>query len=534
MKRLLSLLTIMVFMTGMVMAQSNSASTTQNGNNNQASQTQSGSDNEATIEQGFGQPSEGANMKVQNDGEAIQEQDGSLNEATIKQRSGSWTSGNYSKQDQDGKRNDATMIFYNANNWSEQVQQGESNTSFGQVSGQGNEVSTSQEGVGNWAKARLLDSENSSATIEQVGEDNRGEVSSTGSDNEAVIKQDGEGHDAYQEQAGQGNKAVSVTGQFFSAEGTETEQIQEGNSNLSRFEMQRGSENYAKSVQNGDNNHVFYRVRGDNNSAVFNQTSYSPGNVASAITKGNENEVVVDQDGTGNMVGYKWGDGIYQEGDYNIAEVTQEGEDNFATIDQLGSSNDAYYQVKGDGNKFWATQEGGPHNMMNFDLYDEHDGDLNSNNYVRATQDGMENDMWVTLKGDNTNEATSGADFEFTQEGDHNQIRGITEEQGFIHTPDNSEAFFYEGDQAEQFTIAQEGELNIVEGDIRHGAYMDLNIQQNGSSNYTQIDSRDWNNTIDVDQMGSGNVGTIYQRGGSNAATIYQNGMNNTANISQQ
>jgi len=536
MKRLISVLVAVFFMTGMVVAQNNNATTNQEGNNNQAEQIQTGEDNDALIHQGD-YKDEGGSMNIQNDGIAKQEQIGDDNEAVIKQRSGSWTGGNESDQFQDGDMNTAKVTFYNANNISDQDQIGDDNWSYGQASGQFNDMTTNQEGDGNWAEFRLLGSESSEATINQIGDDNEGEVSSTGAFNEATIHQEGMDHDAYQMQDGEGNRAHSETGKYWTTEATETEQYQTGDNNVSRFEMQKGYGNYAKSDQDGDNNKVFYRVRGDENHAEFTQNSNSPGNVASARTFGDDNVIDVVQTGTGNMVGNAWGYGIYQDGDRNETYINQDGYGNWAKVKQTGDDNALDYDVVGHDNEFDAVQEDEGANKFsvhgNKAVIDQTWRDVDDNygndfDLTQKTNGGKGNRAYMRVKGDDNN-------FTVTQQGSWNQIKAGTMFPDIAFEDVSKEDLFkFEGDGAD-IVFTQHGNQNLISGEVRN-SYGDVTVDQDGNVNEAFLDfggSLKFHNNATIIQDGNYNDASIEIGTNGNTANINQIGVDNQATTKQ-
>jgi len=525
---------MVIFMTGMVVAQ-NTATTNQEGNNNTGTQVQTGDDNNATIHQGDFKGT-GTGMDVQNNGVAVQTQTGDENTALIQQRSGSWGTGNTSTQTQVGEKNTASMTFFNGQNLSTQVQVGDENWSYGQISQSNNIITTTQTGDRNWAKARLLNSDESEAMIQQVGSDNKGEVYAKGVNNNAQIRQNGNMHDAYQMQNGMNNKAVSNTGLFFNAEETSTEQYQEGDGNLSRFEMQKGNRNYAKSDQDGDNNHVFYRVRGNDNSAEFMQESYSPGNVASAVTNGDDNVIEVEQLGTNNMVGAHYpagGTGIEQDGDRNETYLKQEGSDNFATVDQMGTENILDYDVFGYNNHMEAVQEDEGNGRGNMAIIDQtwYDKENYGNEIflTQRTNGGAGNRAYMKLKGDEN-------EINVTQSGSWNQVvgKGMFPDVAYGDVTDG-DMFKYEGDKSD-IDFTQAGNQNLISGEI-HNSYGDIMVDQQGNVNKSFINvgpGLKFNNDVTINQWGNSNLGNVSQMSNGNSAVINQMGNSNTSTISQQ
>jgi len=550
MKKLMSLLVMVIFMTGMAVAQNNSATATQNGDKNDIDQTQAGSSNTATVDQN----TPGANV-VQGQN-ATQWQEGDDNSASIIQNTwGSNAEGNTTTQEQYGIGNEASAKSNGSLNTVTQVQDGELNRSSLYVGGSQNTVDVHQDGMSNIANGQLLGDESNMVNvmqdgtsnmtvfrieygngndvdIDQIGDDNKvggyGDpgVHIWGSSNVVDIDQYGNQEKV---EVGKANEArVLIEG-----DGNESTIEQEGQYNQATHTMQGSAVdgNVAETQQDGYYNKAEVTQKSDNNYAFQLQDAWAPSDNIMDNDANNEadwNEsYITQQGGTNNSAE------TYQFGDRNKATVVQEGYNNILIADQgiwdqrpsIGAANHGYENVleakmKGDGNEITTIQDGFK-NTMKFDLYD---GSNNRNTIDHAYQLGGDNTMNVTVKGDDN------TTFDFDQIGHKNTIKGLS---GY-------ESLFYKGDAAQDFTIYQLGVANLVEGRIWEGTGIELNINQQGYHNFSELRIQGWNNIIDIDQvspagtiMGERNEAFIYQHGGSNGAFVNQNGTNNTANIHQ-
>lgn len=594
MKKLMSVLVAVIFMAGVVIAQENEAKTTIEGDENNSSQEQYGANNyseygvtgddnvfvgtqDNTEKEGIGNDMridqlnwyQAENMRNmveahqvgdENDIDALLKgddndvyfyQEGTEN--VIKGKGiGITTSGD---EVYNGSFTDDDPFKLNSDYSDVHIEQyGQKNIVEGDIQGNHQDVNIYQESGDeiddNYSSVLIRASWGGTSQyvdIDQIGE------------NSSWVEIYGDGNDVTHNQYGTDNESTPYIGNntavtYIDGDDNTSNIEQEGNNNGEQEKMTlfgapsmpsmpgalhdiTGDDNTADTEQDGNDNLASIRQNGDDNDARQLQDAWN--NIPGTQDDNNEADRNIST--------------IEQEGDLNTAETYQFGDDNDVLIDQKGDGNEAYtdqgiwdqerpgatgleashgyrnwmeYMVEGDYNKFWGIQDGND-NKMKVDLT-YHDGD-EEYNYIDAKQLGDENELWFQLKGDNNNEDDGGGNVTFIQEGASNIISG----------PDGSgDYFFYEGDRAEQFYMHQIGEGNIIEGEIHHGAYVDLNIYQVGTTNETQLDIRDWHNTIDVDQIGTGNFGSITQDGfGStgpgHSATIDQVGDGNSSTITQ-
>ena len=537
MKRLFSLLTMVIVMTGMVMAQGNSATTSQNGNNNSATQDQTGNSNTAEVTQGMFQgatDSEGAT--------AIQTQDGSENSAIIKQRD--WSNpGNLAEQEQIGEGNQAASIMYNGANESYQLQEGDGNWSKFQTSnGSGNYGETRQLGDNNEAFVKLLHSSSSTAEVMQDGEGNQAEVEAQGEnntasmsqygyDNEASYSVFGYGNEFTGEQDGQMNQMFINQATWYDAEnyGNQITATQTGNENLLDAKL-KGDDNTLNFTQSGsfneiigfggdpfmyegdyssidieqinDNNTVRADIKGTNQDLDVWQKSYSPGNTAkieidAALGGGAASQSVsVMQDGTNNL------SDVYIQGNGNSVEHTQPKDVEGPVI--VNKDNEAYTSIWGSGNSASIYQEG--------DANQAEQNIWGTGNSASTHQDGGYNEAYITQEtGGNT----------------ALQVQDGYYYGGMESKWDNNEA------DHNYSEILQKGGSDNMAKSYQSGDQNQVDIYQDGSGNSAVVDQGLWDQRFTPGVHGSLNEATIMQTGNAHSATILQNGNSNTATITQ-
>ncbi len=318
----------------------------QQGNENEADVWQgSGSNNTAVIMQGGDIGGDVDN----NNGIARIDQRGSDNDATIKQRQG-WNGGTMVSDhsiDQLGDNNQAAFTTFNGGNTGTIDQVGDDNWARGRQSvGFGNNIDIAQDGLGNWAKVEQINSASSSALVTQIGEENIADVDQKGASNAVLIEQ----------------------GVYGGAERSSAVFAQDGENNYFETKMVSSFDNTVTGNQLGDNN--FYRVgvRGSDNNASMdivgddNKGSWTigslgwphqpegnelsidvdgDGNITSGSILGDNNEVILIQDGNDNMIGTNWyaQDGVHIEGHMNSVSVGQFSDGNSSLNTVVGNSN---------------------------------------------------------------------------------------------------------------------------------------------------------------------------------------------------
>lgn len=309
----LSFFAIALFAGSMAMAQSNTSTTTQTGDNNNATVDQTGSSNTSIISQtvNFGTAGHTANvtqdgtnnmgdvLQDQEDAEATLIQTGADNQILLKQ------SGENQASDivQTGDRNKVGGY----NNINQRAYQ-KNGTSF---SNDANSVSVSQVGddnqIGLWQEHHAA-----AANIDQAGDFNEAYLRQTGAPTgliqSASISQTGDDHYADMNFYGDGNN-FSLT--------------QDGN---------------ALGGDNGLGNEVDVDVTGDGNVGVLSQT-------------GTQNYADIDVTGNNNLTV-----DLSQNGIGNDADMDITGDDNSMSISQTGDGHMATETIIGNGNTINVTQ----------------------------------------------------------------------------------------------------------------------------------------------------------------------------------
>ena len=250
MKKLTTLLFVLVFASSMAFAQNNSSTVGQNGNNNNAEIDQAGSLNSASVEQEADR------------GSAIISQDGAENEAWITQTGG------------------------------------------------GDAVSEiTQEGFSNWASSSIAD--NASSSQYQEGDNNRALIGAgfkqkadisqiqDGNNNIAEITVNGPGTrfaTVTQEQVGDNN--LSVISGFRGDPGGENIIWQHGDDHIVNLQYNGGQKNGFDIGQYGSSNEVQSTIPGDGNFLNIDQGGH--GNMLTTDQVSNSNYLGVNQYGDGN------------------------------------------------------------------------------------------------------------------------------------------------------------------------------------------------------------------------------------------
>lgn len=568
MKRLFSLLTMIVVMTGMVMAQSNTATTSQNGNNNSATQDQSGNSNTAEVTQGMFQgatDSEGAT--------AIQSQEGNENSALIKQRD--WANpGNLAEQQQTGDANQAVSIMYNGANESFQLQEGDGNWSKFQTSnGSGNYGETQQMGHNNAAFVKLLQSSSSSAEVMQDGDGNQAEVDAQGSGNMVDVDQTGTGNKVGM-QPWYANEGITIDGDDNMAT-----QTQDGSNNEATYSV-FGYSNEFTGEQTGDMNKMFvnqstwYDV--ENYGNVINASQTGDENLLDAKLKGDDNTLDFTQTGNSNVITGLGGNPFMYEGDYSDIDIEQINDNNTVQADIQGTNQDIDVWQKsyspgntskieidaslggGTASQSVSVRQDGTNNMS--DVYIKGNGNtiehdqpkdkegpviVNRDNKATTNIWGSGNSATIYQEGDanmaEQNIWGSGNSASTHQDGGFNEAF-ITQKTGGNTALQVQDGYYYGGTESKwdnneadhnYSNILQEGGSANMAKSYQSGDQNWVDIHQDGSGNSAIVDQGLWDQRFTPGVHGSMNEATIMQTGTGHSTTILQNGNSNTANITQ-
>ena len=367
MKKLVSVFVAVMFMTGMVMAQNNEATTTQNGNGNNADVEQLGNDHESIIDQdtwGEGhdavvnQNSGGNNfsnlIQTQRGADATVDQIGSENQSRLNQHGPNDAEiyqegdgnivGRYSDLQLNAKQKNGTS-FPNDKNFLDVKQLG-NNNKVGVYQAHHADAKFLQEGSANEAYVKQQ-SNPAGGTL------NWADVAQDGTENFADIYQDGEGNDAHVRHQHSSNESYqhiegnnNYTNANIHGDNNVTDQTQMGNGNWSYAVASYGAiQNNITSEQLGNDNYNKANVSSSYQSVsrenLINIIQDGNSNKSYNLVNGSYNEIQVLQEGSGNIAGDHVDYGIIQRGDNNMADLDQLSNNNTATIHQMGNQNNA-------------------------------------------------------------------------------------------------------------------------------------------------------------------------------------------------
>jgi len=177
---------------------------------------------------------------------------------------------------------------------------------------------------------------------------NRGQVLQSGKENSAYIEQVGENIKSRQQQQGRDNEARAVvTGQSGSDDANwSTWQLQQGEDNVSIFNIVQSYNSNLYSMQQGQQNIASGESRGRDNTGIMLQQGRQ--NEALLLQQGKDNEALIIQKGPG---GKAMNDkGFIQdlmEGRYNKVNIIQQGYNNQARTIQQGRNNQVEVNQQG-------------------------------------------------------------------------------------------------------------------------------------------------------------------------------------------
>jgi len=375
MKKLTTLLFVLVFASSMAFAQNNDADVDQTGDDHNATVSQDGSLHEAIVDQdshfGTGHTAEITQQtgdenfayvdQNQANSEAYITQTGSYNESRSKQ-----AGYNVANILQEGNTN----VLGQYNNLSANAYQ---KNGFG--NGVGDMSSLDLDQIGDLNEAGLWQEHHAEASIAQNGNENDAHVYQSGTAglavNSAFVSQNGNLNEADVNQDGEGNSASVQQGHAAYTSSSNTADIdQMGNSNTASFGLQDGDGNEVTASQDGSGNYSDFFVEYGNDNTIStsvvgdgNRTEFEvdadwsvwssdnsitidkdgDSNYVAGYVKGDDNTVSITQDGSGNMVGSDWytGDGVNITGSNNTVSVSQMSDGNVSMTTVNGSNNTA-------------------------------------------------------------------------------------------------------------------------------------------------------------------------------------------------
>jgi hypothetical protein len=337
--------------------------------------------------------------------------------------------------------------------------------------------------------------QNNTATTTQKGDDNSATVTQQGSDHESLIDQfspDYAGPNTAEVDQNSGKNNFSLINQ-----GSEKWNVVGGEAYIT----QSGTNNQSRLNQGNGGNKANINQRGDNN-IVGGYKGY-----ANPANQKMNNMLDVDQIGNNNKAGI-------EQRHNNEATVEQVGNNNESNVAQVSPSgktvNRAEVMISGDNNTT-MTQQWGTWSRANMDI-------TGNDNNVTIKQGkrfawGDYNDNYASLEINGHNNSVGAgkynADMSVTQLGDGNRVRGLTNKSWNTYT------LYYEGNSAEQFTIHQEGDDNIVEGRAGNNTaahWLDLNLSQTNDGNFIRFNTQGADNMIHINQNGMGNSAVVTQQ----------------------
>ena len=183
---------------------------------------------------------------------------------------------------------------------------------------------------------------------EETGSDNRGRIWQSGEDNSAYIEQVGQNLKSGQIQQGEGNEArATVSGQSGSGEASwSTWQLQQGEGNVSIFNIVQSYNSNLYSIQQGQGNRATGQSRGSKNTGVMLQQGRQ--NEAVLLQRGKDNKALIIQKGPGgNPASDKGFMQDLMEGRYNKINIIQQGYNNKARTIQQGRNNQVNVNQRG-------------------------------------------------------------------------------------------------------------------------------------------------------------------------------------------
>jgi ferric-dicitrate binding protein FerR (iron transport regulator) len=186
------------------------------------------------------------------------------------------------------------------------------------------------------------------STQADAQKNNQGNIWQSGEDNSAYIEQVGENLQSGQVQQGEANEArANVSGQSGSDEaGWSTWQLQQGEGNVSIFNIVQSYNSSLYSIQQGKGNRASAQSRGTENTGTMLQQGRQ--NEAVLLQRGKDNEALIIQKGPGGSPALD--QSFMQDlmkGRYNKVNIIQQGFNNKARTIQQGRNNQVNVNQRG-------------------------------------------------------------------------------------------------------------------------------------------------------------------------------------------
>lgn len=472
MKQLLTAVVFMLISTALV-AQSNSAVTTQTGNTNDSKVTQAGGNQDATVTQTGNLNNSKVNQFTDNLGTQTAEviQGGNSNGAKVEmdQTGGGTPSSNSAYINQAGNLNNSFQKVnapgYNGDQHVVGNQTGNNNNLDQRIlHGYTDQFEATQVGNRNTTTQRMPSATHNKGVVNQEGNDNSARQDLSGGNN-------GYGAPIKIKQIGNWN----VADQDF----VSTQTFSHKNDGLV---SQVGNGNYAKQDVLGKNAEVASEVIGNNNDTRQFITGAS--DKSTLFAQGSGNTVRTDQTGDENLVGVKLNDAMIGNANGNEVNVQQAGDYNYLTLGIRRGD------IGGDRNIVKVDQEG-------------------NGQYHRLTADGSANDIRIKATGNvgGSQYAGNRGDWAFT----------------------NGSPVWTETSDRNELDLVQDGTRNYATGVVA-GDGNDINISQTGNNNLV---GTNWYDRDGVAISGNNNDVNIMQTGNGNSSLNNVTGNGNAINVNQ-
>lgn len=302
------------------------------------------------------------------------------------------------------------------------------------------------------------------------------------------------------------NQMFGTTHMYVEGDGNNTHQYQE----------------YTVWARSGRND-AWIDVWGDDNDVAQGQLGYM--NYSDVDVTGDRNVVTTAQDG-----------------DDNIANMSVVGDDNIAAKDQVGNTNNGSISITGSGNVALETQTGNGNSIQHGGSFGiVITGDDNSNiavqtgdgNSYNSIQTGNDNVATLTQTGDN-NRANEGNRWHTFDNGTLIEMH----KRGIYQIGNDNDADITSLGNRNQAAIDQRGDFNdaiIYQDDptLNNWGANFSKIRQEGDQNNATSTATGRFNDAHTYQLGDNNTGDITQTGFGNDGEIYQVGNGNTGTITQ-
>ncbi|MGZ2369303.1 hypothetical protein ACXR6G_05925 [Ancylomarina sp. YFZ004] len=334
--------------------------------------------------------------------------------------------------------------------------------------------------------------------------------------NNAIVNQEGKNQLVDLRQKGDGNNIMSLNQKYGHSKIITVKQV--GNNNTILPFSQFGQGNTATIIQRGNDN-ILGKVEDhdsrSNDQSHSNNNNNNNGHSDGSILhqSGKTNTSAITQDGNGNIIKK-----FHQSGQENTATITQRGDENTVKkFHQSSESNTGAITQNGIANTVEKFHQSGKSNTAAITQR----GDANTVKDFRQT--GQSNTAAITQKGTGDNLVK-----EFTQKGNSNDVTVI--QDGYMNEIDK---IYVEGHE-NTMDVKQQGNSNYFGDQYSRviGSKNTIKVNQKGDyNNVARIDINNQNdNTVKIYQDGTGNQAAT---GNNSSSIIDVRGTNNSLLIKQ-